>query len=198
MPSLLHIGRLSIAAGLLLAPVLLAGELSAIAIDFPPRLTTKLQRYGADETAPLRAAILAAVARETGRVALPAGLVVAVTVQDVAPTHPTRKQVSDDPAVDAARTKYLGGAELTGYVRDANQHVVATVTYRHFAPTLVEGSASLDPWADAQPAWNRRLANAQYISQTFAWPDSATHNARGLCICRDELSGGSHQKPTVT
>src|SRR5436309_2546110 len=116
MPSLLHLGRISIAAGLLLAPVLLAGKLSAIAIDFPPRLMAKLQRYGTDETAALRAAILAAVARETGRVATPDGLAVAVIVQDVAPTHPTRRQVSDDPAVDAARTKYLGGAELTGYV----------------------------------------------------------------------------------
>jgi len=158
MPSLLHLGRISIAAGLLLAPVLLAGKLSAIAIDFPPRLTAKLQRYGTDETAALRAAILAAVARETGRVATPDGLAVAVIVQDVAPTHPTRRQVSDDPAVDAARTKYLGGAELTGYVRDANQHVVATVSYRHFAPTLVEGSASLDPWADARLAIDRFAA----------------------------------------
>src|SRR2546426_6206138 len=109
MPSLLHIGRLSIAAGLLLAPVLLAGELSAIAIDFPPRLTAKLQRYGTDETAALRAAILAAVARETGRVATPDGLAVAVIVQDVAPTHPTPRQVSGDPALGPARAKYLGG-----------------------------------------------------------------------------------------
>ena len=162
MPSLLHIGRISIAAGLLLAPVLLAGELSVTAIDFAPRVTTKLQRYGADETAALRSAILAAVARETGRVAMPANLTVTVRVQDIAPTHPTRKQVSDDPAVDAVRTKYLGGAGLIGYVRDAKQHVVAVVTYRHFAPTLVQGSASLDPWADA------RLAIDQFAAKLAA------------------------------
>jgi len=162
MPSLLHIGRISIAAGLLLAPVLLAGELAVTAIDFAPRVTTKLQRYGADEAATLRSAILAAVARETGRVAMPESLAVTVRVQDIAPTHPTRKQVSDDPAVDAVRTKYLGGAELIGYVRDANQHLVATVTYRHFAPTLAQGSASLDPWADA------RLAIDQFASKVAA------------------------------
>ena len=51
MPPLLRIGRISIAAGLLLAPPALAGELSAIAIDFAPPVTTKLQRYGAAETA---------------------------------------------------------------------------------------------------------------------------------------------------
>ncbi len=49
----------------------------------------------------------------------------------------------------------------------------------------------------AQAAWNRRLANAQYISQTFAWPDSATDNARGPCIRRDVCQGES-QMPTVT
>jgi len=162
MPSLLHIGRISIAAGLLLAPVLLAGELAVTAIDFAPRVTTKLQRYGADEAATLRSAILAAVARATGRVAMPESLAVTVRVQDIAPTHPTRKQVSDDPAVDAVRTKYLGGAELIGYVRDANQHLVATVTYRHFAPTLAQGSASLDPWADA------RLAIDQFAARLAA------------------------------
>jgi len=162
MPSLLHIGRISIAAGLLLAPALPAGELSAITIDFAPRVTTKLQRYGADEAAALRAAIVAALGRETGRVAMPANLVTTVMVQDIAPSHPTAEQVSDDPAVDAVRTKYLGGAELIGYVRDANQHVVAVVTYRHFAPTLVEGSASLDPWADA------RLSIEQFAAKLAA------------------------------
>jgi hypothetical protein len=162
MPFLLDLGRISIAAGLLLAPLVLAAELSAITVDFAPPLTAKLQRYGAAETAALRAAILAAVARETGRVAMPAGLAVTVMVQDLAPTHPTAKQVSDDPAVDPVRTQYLGGAELIGYVRDAKQHVVAVVTYRHFAPTLVQGSASLDPWADA------RLAIDQFAAKLAA------------------------------
>lgn len=162
MPSLLHIGRISIAAALLLAPLVLAGELAAITIDFAPPVTTRLQRYGADEAAALRAAILAALARETGRVATPANLAVTVMVQDLAATHPTAKQVSDDPALDAVRTRYLGGAGLIGYVRDAKQHVVAVVTYRHFAPTLVEGSASLDPWADA------RLAIDQFAAKLAA------------------------------
>jgi hypothetical protein len=162
MPSLLHIGRISVAAGLLLAPLVLAGELSAVTIDFAPPVTTRLQRYGAAEAAALRAAILAALARETGRVAMPANLAATVMVQDIAATHPTAKQVSDDPALDAVRTKYLGGAGLIGYVRDAKQHVVAVVTYRHFAPTLIQGSASLDPWADA------RLAIDQFAAKLAA------------------------------
>ncbi|HEY0767585.1 MAG TPA: hypothetical protein VGD47_06485 [Steroidobacteraceae bacterium] len=167
MPPLSYIGRISIAVGLRLAPLLLAGQLSATqlavtTIDFAPRVTTKLQRYGPDEGSALQTAILAAVSRETRRVATPEGLSVTVTVQDIAPTHPTRKQMSDDPAVDTVRTKYLGGADLVGYVRDASQHVVATVSYRHFAPTLIEGSASLDPWADA------RLAIDQFAAKLAA------------------------------
>jgi len=177
MPPLLRIGRISIAAGLLLAPPALAGELSAIAIDFAPPVTTKLQRYGAAEAATLRAAILAALARETGRVAMPANLVATVMLQDVAPTHPTARQVSDDPALDAVRTKYLGGAGLIGYVRDANQRMVAVVTYRHFAPTLVQGSASLDPWADA------RLAIDQFAAKLAAacrdLPDESLRSGAG-------------------
>ena len=177
MAPLLHVGRITIVAAWLLAPVLLAAQLASITIDFAPPVTTKLQRYGAAEAATLRAAILAALARETGRVAMPANLVATVMLQDVAPTHPTARQVSDDPALDAVRTKYLGGAGLIGYVRDANQRMVAVVTYRHFAPTLVEGSASLDPWADA------RLAIEQFAAKLAAacrdLPDESLRSGAG-------------------
>jgi hypothetical protein len=152
MPPLSPIDRILIAAAGLLAPQLFAGQLAATTIEFAPRVTTQLQRYGSEEAGALRSAILAALSRETGRVATPGGLVLTVLVQDVVPTHPTRKQASDDPAADVVRTKYLGGAELVGYVRDANRRLVATVSYRHFAPTLRLGSASLDPWADARLA----------------------------------------------
>jgi hypothetical protein len=165
--SLLQVGRVTIAAAwllapVLLAPVLLAGEPPVTTIEFAPRVVTKLRGYGEDEAAALRSAIVAAVSRESGRVAIPANLAVTVVMQDIAPTHPTRKQLSDDPAVDPVRTRYLGGAELVGYLRDANQHVVATITHHHFALTLVQGSASLDAWADA------RLAIDQFAAKLAA------------------------------
>ncbi len=75
-----------------------------------------------------------------------------MTVRDITPTHPTRKQLADDPAVDLTQTKFIGGAELAGEVRDANRQRLATVTYRHFPQTLALGSASPDPWADARLA----------------------------------------------
>jgi hypothetical protein len=146
------------ATALLLAPALPAAqtlppaEPSARAVDFAPAAAAKMQRYGKAERATLRSAIVSAVSHESSCRAIPAGLTVSVTVDNVAPTRPTAKQLGDDPSLDVVRTKYLGGAELTGEVRDASQRVVATVTYRYFPQTLALGSVSRDPWADARLA----------------------------------------------
>lgn len=143
----------ALAAGLLLAPPVLAGAFSDVQVDFAPAAMTKMQQqYGEGEVATLRSAILAAVSRAVRKVDIPAGLRVTVTVRSVTPTHPTRKQSGDNPALDVVHTKYIGGADLAAEVRDANQHVLTKVTYRHFPPTLKEGSNSLDPWADARLA----------------------------------------------
>jgi hypothetical protein len=75
-----------------------------------------------------------------------------VTVEDLAPTRLTRKQLADNPSLDVVRSKSLGGAELKGEVRDAERRLLTTVSYRYFAPTLPLGSASRDPWADARLA----------------------------------------------
>jgi len=163
MPPLLDYGRVWIVAGLLLGSLSLAGQGPATTVEFAPRVAGELQRYGEEEGTVLRTAILDAVSRESGRVATPSGLAITVALQDVAPTHPTRRQLTDDPATDVAKTRFIGGAELTGTVRDAGGRVLATVHHRHFPPTLELGSASLDPWADARLAIDRfaaRLADA--------------------------------------
>ena len=49
-------------------------------------------------------------------------------------------------------SKSLGGAELKGEVLDAQQHVLTTVSYRYFAPTITVGSVARDRWADARLA----------------------------------------------
>jgi hypothetical protein len=97
MARLSPIDRILIAAAGLLAPQLLAGQLAATTIEFAPRVTTQLQRYGSEEGDALRSAILAAVSRETGRLATPEGLVLTVLVQDVVPTHPTRGLTRGSP-----------------------------------------------------------------------------------------------------
>jgi len=147
----------------LFASVTVAGPLPVTTVDFAAPVTAKLQTYGEAEGPVLRSAILAAISRETGKIAIPRTLTATVVLQDIVATHPTRKQLSDDPALDPISTRTLGGAKLTGYLRDENQRVVATIDVSQYAPTLALGSPSVDPWADARVAIGRfaaRLAAA--------------------------------------
>jgi hypothetical protein len=139
-------------AALLSATALPAAELLVTGIDFAPAVNAKWPEYGEAEAATLRKAIRAAVAREKECAAVAAGVGVNVTVEDLAPTRLTRRQLADNPSLDVVHSKSLGGAELKGEVLDAQQHVLTTVSYRYFAPTITVGSASRDPWADARLA----------------------------------------------
>jgi len=140
------------AVALLLAPALPAAELAVTGIDFAPAVQTKLQDYGAAEAGTLREAIRTAVARESDCRSLPAEAGVTVTVEDLAPSRLTRKQLDDNPSLDVVHSKLLGGAELKGEVHDTQWHVLTTVSYRYFAPTITVGSPARDPWADARLA----------------------------------------------
>jgi len=155
MPGSIRAIQLILAASLLLGGALPAGEPPATTIEFAPAAAAKMQGYGEDERATLEAAIRAALAREAGKTPALAERQIVVTVEDVAPTHPTREQLARSPAAATVPTKFLGGAELAGEVRDANQHVVAKVTHRYFARSLELGSSSVDPWADARLAIDR-------------------------------------------
>ena len=146
-------GGLALLFGLLVTPVLPAAQLPDAMVDFAPAVVASLRdRFGSDETEVLRAAIVTAVARETQHISVPPGLTVTVTVRDIAPTHPTRRQQVSEPGIDPERTRFLGGADLAGVVRDTRGHVVADVMYRYYPPTLEMGSPKLDAWADARLA----------------------------------------------
>jgi hypothetical protein len=149
---------------LLLTPGLPAAGLGVTGIDFAPVVNAKLAKdYGEAEAATLRKAIRTAVARDESCSGATAAVGVNVTVEDLAPTRPTRKELDDNPSLDVVHSKSLGGAELRGEVLDAQQRVLTTVSYRYFAPTLTIGSVSRDPWADARLAidgFAERLASA--------------------------------------
>lgn len=172
----LRMKLMPVLAALLAAPALAANQTLATQIEFAPQVEAQLKRYGSEEGATLRAAIVSSVQHATARLPIPKGALVKVTLQDVAPTHPTRQQLSADPAEDELRTKYLGGAALEGYIEDADKQLLAHVSYRHFAPTLALGSASLDPWADA------RLAIETFAGKLAAAccrPAGPAHSERG-------------------
>ena len=120
-------------------------------MEFDPAVAALFQNtYGTKEADVLRAAILTALAKKDNLGAIPSGLILKVTVRNVAPTHPTMQQQLGDPSLSPARTRYLGGADLVGELRDSKQQVLATVGYSNFAGVLPESSPSLDPWADAR------------------------------------------------
>ncbi len=121
-------------------------------VTFAPAVAGRMAAYGEAERATLESAVDTAVQRATRQVPLPAGATIQVTFEELAPSHPTRAQLMANPAADPTRTRFLGGAGLTGEVRDASGHVLATVRHRYFPPTLRLASASLDPWADARLA----------------------------------------------
>jgi hypothetical protein len=172
MPLPGNIGCVLLGGAALLAPPAPAGQLAALTVGFAPPAAAQLQLYGSEEPAVLRAAILAAVARATEPVVIAQGLAASVTVLEVAPTHPTREQLGAEPTLDVLRTTYVGGgAELSGEVRDADQHLVTTVSYRYFAPWLSQVSSARDPWADAYRAINEFAARLAAACRTRARAD---------------------------
>jgi hypothetical protein len=147
-----------------LAPGARAGELSGALVVFPSPLEARFKDdYGVDEEGVLRAAIASALSRALAPVALKQPLGAHITVEDVAPTRPTRAQLDANLSLDQLRSKSLGGAALTAQLRDAQGQLVTTVSYRYFAPTITTGSPAQDPWADARLAiegFAKRLAAA--------------------------------------
>lgn len=78
-----------------------------------------------------------------------------VLISDARPSHPTRHQQSKNPSIDPVRSISLGGATLSAVLRDAAGHELDRVSYDHYASSLAEASASLDPWSDARLTINR-------------------------------------------
>jgi hypothetical protein len=123
--------------------------------------------YGREQAAVLRAAVAdslrQAIAREAPLGQALNGASIVVVVEDARPSHPTPRQLADDPSIDFTRSLALGGAELTGSVRSADGRMLATVSQRGWPASLDVASPAADPWADARVAINRfalKLATA--------------------------------------
>jgi hypothetical protein len=146
-----RIAYLVMGAGVLLARALLAQGSLPTTVEFAPAVTAQLHgEFGDREAQVLRAAILAALSKQERHHSLPDGLTLKVTVRGLVPTHPTMQQQLDNPSLSAVRTRYLGGADLEGEVRDSKQQLLASVDYRNFADVLAADAPSVDPWADAR------------------------------------------------
>lgn len=155
----------SIATILAMAALLASAPLGAqtrTTVTYAPAVAARMAEFGEAERRTLESAVDTALTRATLRVPLPAGATVRVTFDELEPSHPTRAQLTVNPELDPIRSRSLGGAALSGEVRDSTGRVLATAKHRYFPPTLKDASASLDPWADA------RRAITQFATQLAA------------------------------
>jgi hypothetical protein len=86
-----------------------------------------------------------------------------ITLLDARPTHPTDKQIDDNPAIDRLRTHYLGGASFTARFLAADGNELKSLRYDRYAETDRLGSKAAEPWADvrlASEALGAQLARA--------------------------------------
>jgi hypothetical protein len=138
-----------VAAAVRIAPAAVADALQAALRD----------RYGTAEGPVLQAA----VAESLGRALKAAGatpddaaaLRLEVSIEDAAPTHPTRHQLELNPSLDALRSVSRGGARLHAVLRGADGKEVDHVDYDYYAMSLEQVSAAGDAWADARVAIRR-------------------------------------------
>ena len=111
-------------------------------------------RYGVEEGPVLQAA----VAESLGRALKAAGaapddsaaLRVEVSIEDAAPTHPTRHQQQLNPSLDPLSSVSLGGARLRAVLRGVDGKEIDHVDYDYYAVSLDQVSPSGNAWADAR------------------------------------------------
>ena len=116
-------------------------------------------RYGVDEAQDLQQAVTHSLSRslkEAGAEPGEAGAVrIEVLIDSAIPTHPTRRQLNENPSLDYLASVSRGGAELHAILRSADGKVLDRVAYDYYAYSLREASMSGGAWGDAYIAINR-------------------------------------------
>ncbi|MGB3626570.1 MAG: hypothetical protein WA989_12120 [Henriciella sp.] len=85
---------------------------------------------------------------------------VSVTILDAKPNRPTMQQMSDQPGLDAIRSKSIGGMTLKGVAVDASGQVIGDVEYDWYE-TNIQNVIASSVWGDANRAsrnFAKRLA----------------------------------------
>ncbi|HXY98336.1 MAG TPA: hypothetical protein VEH00_15340 [Steroidobacteraceae bacterium] len=77
---------------------------------------------------------------------------VEITLLDARPTHPTDKQIGDNPALDRLRTHFVGGAAFSVRLLDPAGRELKSVRYDWYAPDDRHGSRAAEPWGDVRLA----------------------------------------------
>jgi hypothetical protein len=148
------VALLLVAASPILASRAVALDVGSVVIS--PKLSEELDRtYGVDEVAALQQLAVKAIGATPPNGRCGAAQRVDVVIEDAAPTHPTPRQLSEQPQMDFLRSKSLGGATLRAALLSADGRVVASVDHRHYAQDLRLTSRAADAWADANIAFEQ-------------------------------------------
>jgi hypothetical protein len=154
---------ITVALGLAFVAPVTGSDGITVPVKLSPKLEALLRdKYGADEGPLLGSYVADSISKAMHHADTGCKYSLDVTIEDAQPTHPTRKQQADNPAVDPIRTVYVGGAELTGHVRGAAGVELAAVKYRRYAPTIRWVTPGADYWGDAH------LTMDQFTSQLLA------------------------------
>jgi hypothetical protein len=116
-------------------------------------------RYGVDEAQGLEQAVTQSLARSLKGVGAEPGdaapIRIEVLIDSATPTHPTRRQLNENPSLDYLASVSRGGAELRAVLRNADGQVLDRVAYDYYAYSLREASMSGGAWGDAYIAIDR-------------------------------------------
>ena len=139
----------SMAAPVTIAPVVIGEPLQKSLND----------RYGVAEAQELQAAVVQSLTRSLKRVGAEPGagapVRIEVLIDSATPTHPTRRQMNENPSLDYLASVSRGGAQLHAVLRSADGKALDRVAYDYYANTLHEVSQSASAWGDAYLAMDR-------------------------------------------
>jgi len=120
---------------------------------FAPQMLAALDRtYGEAEAPVLQKTISERVALALRSAGCEGVAEVEITLLDARPTHPTDRQVGDNPALDRLRTHFVGGATFSARLLDSAGQELKSLRYDWYAQDLRHGSRSLEPWGDVRLA----------------------------------------------
>jgi len=142
-----------VAAGLLSLAGVVCGQSPSPSVLLSPAMQAQIDStYG-----PAEAAVLQQMIRERVGMALSGARCggtaqVEITLLDARPTHPTDRQLMDNPALDRLRTRFLGGAAFSVRLVDAAGRELKSLRYDWYAPDIRHVSRAAGPWGDARLA----------------------------------------------
>lgn len=120
---------------------------------FAPQMQAALDRtYGESEAPVLQKTVSERVALALRGTGCQGVAEVEITLLDARPTHPTDRQIGDNPALDRLLTHFLGGATFSARLLDGGGRELKSLRYDWYPEDLRHGSRAVEPWGDVRLA----------------------------------------------